>query len=422
MGSNPMSNAAKITSTNAWKVFDSRGKPTIEVGIRTTKGFGRAAAPSGASTGKWEVEQYPPEGIDQAIKVVQTLLAPRLVGLAADDQERIDALLHEVDGTVNFSRIGGNTACAVSFATALAAADSKGVQLFEHLQGGNEVRLPLPLGNVLGGGRHAQGGRTDIQEFLVLPTGAETFLEASSANAKAYSEIAKQLTAKGKPASGKGDEGAWIADLTTEDAFETVSKACESVSASMGVDVKVGADIAASTLWDEKSKTYVYQRDGKRLDEREQIDYMRTLSKDYHLAYLEDPFHEEAFAAFRELTRSVDDTLICGDDLFVTNLTRLQEGKKTEAGNAIIIKPNQVGTLTDARRTTEFAIQSGYVPVVSHRSGETPGSELAHIAVAFASPIIKTGVVGGERVAKLNELIRIEGNLKERIRLAKINR
>jgi len=417
-----MSNAVEITGVNAWKVFDSRGKLTIEVGIRTRRGFGHAAAPSGASRGKWEVEQYPPEGIDQAVKVVQSLLAPRLLGLAADDQVRIDTLLHEVDGTSTFSRIGGNTAYAVSYATALAAADSRGVQLFEHLHRENEVRLPLPLGNVLGGGRHAQGGRTDIQEFLVLPTGAHTFLEASSANAKVHSEVATQLAAKGKPPSGKGDEGAWIADLTTDEAFEIVSRACKSVSASTGVNVEVGADVAASTLWDEKSKAYVYQKDRRRLDEGKQIDYMRSLAKDYRLAYLEDPFYEESFAAFRELTRSVDGTLVCGDDLFVTNLTRLQEGKKMRAGNAIIIKPNQVGTLTDARKTAEFAIQSSYVPVVSHRSGETPGSELAHTAIAFASPIIKTGVVGGERVAKLNELIRIEGNLKERTRLARINR
>ncbi len=417
-----MNNTAKITSANAWKVFDSRGRLTIEVGVATTNGYGRAAAPSSISTGKREVQSYPPEGVDQAIRFVQTVLSPRLLGLEADDQEKIDALLHEVDGTVNFSKIGGNTAYAVSFAAALAAADSKGVQLFEHLQVGSEVRLPLPLGNVLGGGRHTQGGSTDIQEFLVLPTAAETFLEASSANAKVYSEIGKQLIAKGKSTSGTGDEGAWIADFTTAEAFETVSKACESVSASMGVRVRVGADIAASTMWDEKTKTYAYKRDGKRLDEGEQIEYMRTLVNDYHLAYLEDPFHEEAFTAFRELTRSVNDTLICGDDLFVTNLTRLQEGTKKESGNAIIIKPNQVGTLTDARRTTEFAIQSGYIPVVSHRSGESPGSELAHVAVAFASPIFKTGIVGGERVAKLNELIRIEGNLKERIRLAKITR
>jgi len=411
-----------IKHVKAWKVFDSRGSPTIEVGVTTGTGFGRAAAPSGASRGRWEVEQYPPGGVDQALKVVESILAPKLIGLSADDQEAVDSLLHEVDGSPNFSNIGGNTAYAVSAATALAAASSRKIPLFEHLSCSPRAELPFPLGNVIGGGRHARVGKTDIQEFLVLPIGARVFSEAADANAKVHSEIARLLEAKGKPAAGKGDEGAWIADLTTEEAFDTVSTACENISALIGIEIRVGADIAASTLWNEKENIYVYSRDGKPLNEEEQFEFMRKLIDRYDLVYLEDPFHEESFESFAELTREVHDTLICGDDLFVTNSERFKKGRKMKAGNAIIIKPNQVGTITDAYGTARTATQSGYVTVTSHRSGDTAGPELAHFAIAFGSPIIKTGVVGGERVAKINELARIEKDLDEKARLAMIKK
>jgi len=417
-----MSLSATIKHARALKVFDSRGTPTIEVAITTEKGFGKAAAPSGASRGRWEVEQYPPGGITDALRIVENLIEPKLVGVSADEQEKVDRLLHEIDGSTNFRKIGGNTACAISFATAIAAANSKAIPLFEQLSYTSRTELPLPLGNVLGGGRHARAEKTDIQEFLVLPVGATSFLEAAEANSKVHSGIARLLEAGGNPPSGKGDEGAWIANLTTEEAFELLSNACENVAAETGVNIRIGADIAASTLWDEKQKAYVYDKDGKRLDEGEQIDHMRSLIERYKLIYVEDPFHEESFESFSELTSSVHDTLICGDDLFVTKPVRLEKGRAMKAGNAIIIKPNQVGTLTDALRTSKIAAQSNYVPVTSHRSGDTPGSELAHIAVGFGTPIIKTGVVGGERVAKINELCRMEKDLNGKIKLAKIER
>jgi enolase len=422
MGSNPMSPSATIKHVRALKVFDSRGNPTIEVGITTEKGFGKAAAPSGASRGRWEVEQYPPGGVDDALRIVEKLIEPKLVGVDAAEQELVDRLLHKIDGSTNFGKIGGNTACVISFATAIAAASSKAIPVFEQLSHAPEAELPLPLGNVLGGGRHARARRTDIQEFLVLPVGAKNFLEAADANSKVHSGIARLLEAGGNPPSGKGDEGAWIANLTTDEAFELLSKACEKVSDETGVSMRIGADIAASTLWNEKQKAYVYDKDGKRLDEGEQIDHMRSLIGRYKLVYVEDPFHEESFESFSELTGSVHDTLVCGDDLFVTNPVRLEKGRTMKAGNAIIIKPNQVGTLTDALRTSKIAAQSNYVPVTSHRSGDTPGSELAHVAIGFGTPIIKTGVVGGERVAKINELCRIEKDHNGRMKLAKIKR
>lgn len=409
-----------IKHVKAWKVFDSRGSPSIEVGVITASGFGRAAAPSGASRGKWEVEQYPPGGVDEAVKIVETVLPPKLIGADANNQEAVDKILHEADTSPKFSNMGGNTAYAVSAATALAAADSKGIPLFEHLAGSSGTEVPLPLGNVIGGGRHVRSGGTDIQEFLVLPVGARLFAEAAAANSRVHSEIPKLLEERGRSVAGKGDEGAWIADLTTEEAFGMVSKACEKVSALTGMEMGIGADVAASTLWDDKAKVYVYGKDGKRLDEEEQFEHMQDLTDRYDLVYLEDPFHEESFESFAKLTKNVRDTLICGDDLFATNLTRFEKGRKMNAGNAIIIKPNQVGTVTDAFKTAQTAALAGYVTVTSHRSGDVAATELAHFAIAFGTPVIKTGVVGGERVAKINELARIEKDLDGRVRLAKI--
>ncbi len=412
--------ASVIRNVKGWKVFDSRGKPTIEVDVTTAGGFGQATAPSGLSRGRWEVEQYPPGGIDEALRIVENTLASKLIGLNADDQEAVDRLLHEIDGTSNFGKMGGNTAYAVSAATALAAACSRKIPLFEHLSHSAKVELPLPLGNVIGGGRHARAARTDIQEFLILPIGAKTFFEGADANAKVHSEIATLLEAKGKPSIGRGDEGAWIADLTTEEAFDIALKACENVSALMGIEIRVGADMAASTLWNETENVYVYNRDCQRLNEEQQFEFVDHLIDRYDLVYLEDPFHEESFESFAELTRKVNDRLICGDDLFVTNSARFEKGKKMKAGNAIMIKPNQVGTITDAYGTAREAKLSGYATVTSHRSGDTAAPELAHLAIAFGSPIIKTGVVGGERVAKINELVRIEKELGEKARLASI--
>jgi enolase len=412
--------ASEIKNVRAWKVFDSRGKPTIEIGVTTRAGYGRATAPSGLSRGKWEVEQYPPGGIEEAIRIVEDVVAPKLINRDASEQESIDALLHEIDGTPNFRKIGGNTAYAVSVAVALAAADSTKVHLFEHLSRSSLPELPLPLGNVIGGGRHAQSSRTDIQEFLVLPVGARTFHEAAEANARVHNQIAALLEEKGKPSVGKGDEGAWIADLTSEEAFEIVQTACECVSDSMGVEMRVGADLAASTLWSEKKRTYEYGRDGRRLSEEQQFEFLVSLIEKYDLVYLEDPFHEDAFEAFAELAKEAGNTLICGDDLFVTDLTRFMKGRAMKAGNAIVIKPNQVGTVSDAYGTAREAKRSGYATVTSHRSGDTVAAELAHLALAFGSPLIKTGVVGGERVAKINELMRIENELGEKARLARI--
>jgi enolase len=406
----------------ARKIFDSRGEETIEIDIVTASGFGRASAPAGASKGKAEAVSYPKGGVDEAIEKVREFIVPELVGIEADQQEEVDSLLHEIDGTPDFSNIGGNTAYAVSLAVAEAAANSYGMPLFQHLAGHSVNEIPFPLGNVLGGGKHAKGKAPDIQEFLVLPLGAKTFLQAAKINTLIHQRISSLLM-KIDPAlvSGKGDEGAWAPNMKNEDALEVISQACEKIAKECGIKCRIGLDVAASGLWDSKENCYVYVQDKVKRDSGRQFDYVLSLIKKYDLVYVEDPFHEEDFESFAELAKKAKDCLICGDDLFVTNREKLSHGLSLEAANAIIIKVNQVGTLSDAWETTKLAKKARYTPVISHRSGETTDTKIAHLAIAFNCPIIKTGVVGGERTAKINELIRIEEVLGKRAKMSTVN-
>jgi enolase len=401
------------------KIFNNRGEETIEVDVVTTSGFGRASAPAGKSRGKAEVAYYPQGGVDQALKAIDDLIAPELAGLNSDFQEEIDNTLHEIDGTTNFKVIGGNTAFAVSLANAEAAANSHGLLLFQFLGGNTANTLPYPLGNTISGGQHTRGKAPDIQEYLALPHGAETFLEAAAANAQIHKKIGEILKKKDKLFNGgKSSEGAWIANIGNLDAFEVISKACEEVGNELDFECGFGIDVAASSLWKEKEEKYVYQRDGKKLDADEQLNFLLDLVEKYHIAYVEDPFHEEDFESFKELTKKAKNCLICGDDLFTTNSERLNYGAKLNAANAIIIKVNQIGTLTDALETIENAQRHGYTTVMSHRSGDTCDWHIAQLAVAFKCPIIKTGVVEGARIAKINELIRIEHFLGNRAKMA----
>lgn len=410
-----------IEDVKARKILNSRGETTIEVEVTTTDGFGVASAPSGASKGKAEAVAFPPGGVDEAIKKVEELIAPELIGLNADEQEEIDNLLRELDGTKNFMNIGGNTAYAVSLAVADAAASSYNIPLFQYLGGHLACNLPYPLGNVLGGGKHALGKVPDIQEFLILPVGATSFIAAAEANVKVHRRL-RDLLIKVDPyfTGGKGDEGAWAPNISNEKALEVVSKACEDISNEVGFKCKVGLDVASSSLWNPKKQCYVYKNEGVERDAGEQLEYILDLIERYKLIYVEDPFHEEDFENFSELTSKVKGCLICGDDLFVTNVERLSIGIEKKAGNAIIIKMNQVGTLTDTWNATKLAKESGYVPIISHRSGETPSPHIAHLAVGFGCPIIKTGVIGGERIAKINELMYIEEILGGRAKMAKL--
>lgn len=405
----------------ARKIFDSRGEETIEVDVITVSGFGRSSAPAGASRGKAEAVPYPKGGVDQAIKKVRETIAPELLGMEADQQEEVDSLLHEIDATTDFSNVGGNTAYAVSLATAEAAANSYGMPLFQHLAGHSANELPYPLGNVLGGGKHVGGKAPDIQEFLVLPMKASTFLDAARIDTLVHQKVGSLLKkADATMVGGKGDEGAWAPNMKNEEALEIVAKACEEVSEEFGVECKIGLDFAASTLWNPKENCYVYVQDKVRRDSGKQLDYVLSLIEKYRLFYVEDPFHEEDFENFAELARKAKECLICGDDLFVTSRERLIRGLSLGAANAIIVKVNQVGTLTDAWETTKVAKKAKYTPIMSHRSGETVDTKIAHLAVAFNCPIIKTGIIGGERVAKINELIRIEEILGKKAKMSTV--
>ncbi len=386
-------------------MLDSRGNPTVEADVRTESGgFGRAAAPSGASTGEYEAVELPPE---EAIAAAREQAVPRIEGqVYAGDQRSVDRALRGADGTANFSEIGANAAVAISMAAAKAGADMLGAPLYQHLGGAfRGDSFPTPLGNVVGGGEHAADA-TDIQEFLAAPIGAPSVADAVFANAAVHGEVA-DLLAERDIAAGKGDEGAWAPSVTDEEAFAIVAAAIETIEDEVGFEIRMGLDMAAAELFD--GDRYVYSDTERTSDE--QVQYVAELVDDYDLAYVEDPLDEDDYAGFAELTdRAGSRTLICGDDLFVTNTERLQQGIDSGAANSILVKPNQIGTLSDAFDAIELAREHGYAPVVSHRSGETEDTTIAHLAVSTAAPFIKTGAVGGERTAKLNELIRIEAN------------
>jgi len=408
-----------IKSLSARRIFNIRGEETIEIDVATQNGCGRASAPAGASRGRGEAVPYPKGEVDEAIRKVKQVIAPKLIDADSEKQERIDALLHKIDGTSDFRNIGGNTAYAISLATAEAAATSKGVPLFQHLAGKLANELPYPLGNVLGGGKHARAKAPDIQEFLALPIKVNSFFKAVKTNIMVHQRVGSSLEKKDPTfTGGRTDEGAWAPNMGNEDALEVVATACEQISDETGVKCGVGMDMAASAFWNPREKRYVYKRDNVKRGSGEQLDFVTRLIKIHKLVYVEDPFHEEDFAHFAQLTRKVKNCLICGDDLFVTNKKRLQKGIEIGAANATIIKGNQVGTLTDAWEATQLAQKAGYVPIMSHRSGETTEAHIAHLSVAFRCPIIKAGVVEGARTAILNELIRIEEMLKESAKMA----
>jgi enolase len=403
-----------VTDVRLRRVLDSRGNPTVEADVETERGgFGRAKAPSGASTGEHEAVELPAA---EAIAAARAEAVPRLVGeVFAGDQREVDAALHAADGTDDFSGIGANSAVAISMAAAKAGADVAGLSLFQHLGGtfrGNS--FPVPLGNVVGGGEHAADA-TDIQEFLAAPVGAPSVEEAVFANAAVHEAVADLLDERGA-ACGKGDEGAWAPAIDDSEAFQVVAEAVSRVEDDVGFQVRIGLDVAGAELYDAESGVYRY--DDRERTPDEQVEYVLGLVEEYDLVYVEDPLDEDDFEGFARLTERAGGadgsgrarTLVCGDDLFVTNVGRLERGIEAGAANSILVKPNQIGTLTDAFDAIERAVESGYDPVVSHRSGETEDTTIAHLAVATDAPYIKTGAVGGERTAKLNELIRIEHN------------
>lgn len=382
------------------KILDSRGNATVEADVRTTMGFGRGAAPSGASVGTHEVVSFP-QGVDEALSRADGL-GKELVGQDAAEQTGIDSLLRN-------SGVGGGVAIATSIAVAKAAANASGIPLYQYLsdQRQGERIMPRPVGNVIGGGKHAIGG-PDIQEFLVISLGP-TVAQSVFANAQVHHAIGKQL-GKRLGTVGRGDEGAWVVPLSGEEVLDVAANVVAQVSDEVGFEIRLGLDMAASELF--AHGAYQYRDKGR--SKEQQIDYVCDLIDRYHLYYVEDPMHEDDFDGFAAITERVKGCHIVGDDLFTTNPERLKRGIEMGAGNAIIIKPNQIGTLTATIETIRLAQRHHYAPVISHRSGETTDNTIAHLAVAFGCPLIKTGVVGGERTAKLNELIRIEKEEREK--------
>jgi enolase len=385
-------------------VFDSRGRETVECEVEAGDFVAIASAPSGASRGSKEAAVVDPKKCDE----IEEKVAKALIGISVFDQEEVDEKLKEIDGTDNFSNIGGNFAISASIAVAKCASLILGQPLCLYLGGALSKEIPFPLGNVIGGGKHAEGS-TSIQEFLVIPVGAKNFFEAQKINSEVHREVGKLLRAKGFFAA-KGDEGAWAAQISDEIALEILSKAIEKVEKELGTKIRMGIDFAATELWN--GKEYVYK--DKKLDREGQIDFIVKLIEKYELLFVEDPFHEDDFDGFSKLTE-IANCMICGDDLFVTNWKRVEIGVRKKAGNTLLVKPNQVGTLTDTFKAVKIAKNNGYDIVVSHRSGETEDNYLSHLAVAFNAKLIKTGIVGGERISKLNEMIRIEEMLKAKM-------
>ena len=390
-----------IKDINLRKIIDSRGNPTAEADIITNEGFGRAAAPAGASTGTFEAQAWPKNKVDLGISNAKENIIPSLIGIASNDQETFDETIKDKDGTKNLQNVGGNIAVALSLACAKAAADSKNIPLFEHVSKTKSYSIPAPMSNVLGGGAHAIGG-TDIQEYLVtsFDNDVNTAIET---NAAVHKEVAKILKEKfPNIALGKGDEGAWVAPLENVEALELVTKAVDNVQKETGVEVRTGLDVAASEFY--KNGNYVYKE--QTLTPEEQVDFMLGLIEEYDLHSVEDPLDQNDFESWASLTDQTD-SLIIGDDLYVTNSERLKEGIEMKSTNSILIKPNQIGTLTETIKAVEMAKDAEMATVISHRSGETTDASIAHLGVAFESHAIKTGIMGGERIAKLNELVRI---------------
>ncbi|WP_296880671.1 phosphopyruvate hydratase [uncultured Methanobrevibacter sp.] len=402
-----------IEDVQVRKILDSRGNPTVEVDVITWNSSGRAAAPSGASTGSREVVSFPEGGVDTVVSEMEDFIASELIGMDAEDITTIDEVLKEIDGTDNLSAIGGNTAVAISMAVAKAAASSYNMPLYKYIGGNLVNELPFPLGNMMNGGAHAGINAPDIQEFLVVPVGAKNVGDAIFANAAVHKKLKELIQAKDSNfTGGKGDEGGWVPNITNADALEIQVQACQEVGDELGIEIRPSLDIAASELWDENKQKYVYAQDGIERDTGDQIDFVKDIIETYNMFYVEDPFDESDFEGFAQLTAEVGNKcLICGDDLFVTNKEILAKGIEMKAANAIIIKPNQIGSLSETYATVKLAKENDIVPVVSHRSGETTDETIAHLAVGFGSPMIKTGAIGGERIAKLNELIRIEEEL-----------
>lgn len=398
----------KITSIKGRILYNSRGSKTIEVDIVSDKSYlGRVCAPSGASVGKYEAVSFTENNPEKSLSVLNSNLK-KFIGLDPSNLKSIHDTIRKIDSSAGYSKIGGAVAFAVTIAAIDSAAKALGMPLFKLLTKSKDLKFPFPLGNILGGGAHAGPGTPDIQEVLICAKGSKTVKDAIEVNFAVHKEVGKILQ-KNDPGftNGRGDEGGWAPKLDNQKALELCAKACESLGYTLGKEVALGVDFASSTQWNEKKKKYVYNREGFENTPEEQIEFVSEIIKKYKLIYAEDAVHEEAFKEMAGLTSKFSKTLITGDDLVVTNTEILKKAVKLKACNAAILKVNQAGSLYDALEFAKEAQKNQIKLITSHRSGEAIDSHITHIGIATKSKMLKVGVVGGERVAKLNELLRI---------------
>lgn len=411
----------EITDVHAREVLDSRSNPTIEVEVTTTEGVGRAIVPSGASTGEYEAyelrdgekKRYNGKGVLKAVKNVNETISDELVGMNVLDQRLIDRTLKELDGTANLKKLGANAVLGTSLACARAAANALGLPLYRYIGGANAHVMPVPMMNILNGGAHANNN-VDIQEFMIMPVGAESFSECLRQCSEVYFALKSILQEKGQP-TAVGDEGGFAPNLgTDEEALALIVEAIDKAGYMPGDDFKIAID-AASSEWAQEDGTYLLPKSGIKKTTDELIEFWEGIIDRYPIFSIEDPLGENDYEGFARLTERVGDRVqLVGDDLFVTNPERLARGIECGAANSILIKVNQIGTLSETLDAIEMAHNAGYTAVVSHRSGETEDTTIADIAVAVNAGQIKTGAPARtDRVAKYNRLLRIEDELDD---------
>ena len=421
-----MKDYLKIESVEALEVLDSRGNPTVQVEVITDGGFcGVAKVPSGASTGSFEAvelrdndeERYMGKGVKKAVENVNRMIAKKITGMNVYDQLKIDQKLIDIDGTDNKEKLGANATLGVSLAVAKAAANSLGMTLYNYIGGVNAKKLPTPMMNILNGGKHSDNNISS-QEFMIMPTSGKDFAENLQMGVETYHNLKKVLKAKGYSVA-VGDEGGFAPNLQSEEeALDVIVEAIKKAGYIPGKDISIALDVASTEMYDEAKKVgkngYLFWKTGTFKSSDEMIEYLEELVQKYPIVSIEDGLSEEDWSSWKKLTQKLGSKIqLVGDDLFVTNTDRLRKGIKNKVANSILIKPNQIGTLTETLDAIEMAQKAGYTTVISHRSGETEDTTIADIAVAVNAGQIKTGApCRTDRVAKYNRLLDIENELK----------
>ena len=420
-----------IESVYAREVLDSRGNPTVEVEVVLESGaFGRAIVPSGASTGAFEAvelrdgvkDRYIGKGVENAVKNVNEIIAPELEGMDAFNQPEIDAVMIELDGTKNKGKLGANAILGVSMAVARAAADEVGLPLYQYVGGINAKQLPVPMMNIINGGEHADNS-VDVQEFMILPVGAKSFKEALRMGAEVFHAL-KKVLAERNLSCGVGDEGGFAPNLgSNKEALQLIVDAIKVAGYTPGEDVRLGLDVAATEMYDKETKLYDLKHEGKKLTAEQMVDLYEEWVNEFPIVTIEDGLDEEDWDGWKILTERLGKRIqLVGDDLFVTNTERLERGIEKGVANSILIKVNQIGTITETLDAIEMAKRAGYTAVISHRSGETEDTTIADLAVAVNAGQIKTGAPSRtDRVAKYNQLLRIEDEIGETSRYCGMN-